>query len=376
MYEWIQDARLYENPDFRPVDDALINRFLKVALVAIDENRKDFPGRRDLELNWCPLFLHFKNNSRESVALSEISNIFMHNVIKPHIPADIQIQILKDIPFSRYSKEAVRLYTATLMASENIYDMTLKLYPTLLPILKSCADPSLGFEMISTVKHIKSVASRFAIEKDQLFYRIIWRLVRLSSGSEEICSIFENQVKYYDILFLKNTYFKDSEFGMRQADVHKENLSDVLMSHCIFEKMEDMVKYTLYAQKVVNNSGNSAIQVTLLQQARFLYDRGYYAASATLLEAICEYFSESLLENVEKESAKLHQHAILSFYIQSQDSLNQINDWIDVYYDGYGESSVLGKLCMALFIPKDKMQENNSFAILNRLVSILGKFQW
>ena len=368
---------MYEDSDFRPVDDLLLKRLLKVSLAVIQNDQKEFLGRSDLELKWCPLFLHFRNHSRDEVIMGKISEIFLHNVIKPNIPADIQIRVIKDIPFSRHSKEMVRMYTATLFASDNVYDMTLKLYHNLMAILKSCAEPSLGFEMISTIKHIRDVAARFAIEKDELFNRISCLLVRLIGGGEEMWRLCSGEV-YCDILFLKNTFFKESRYGMRHADSYKENLLDVLLSHCIFEKMEDMVSYTFYAFNVYNQSQDVAIQGTLLNQARFLYDRGYFAASATLLEAISQYFSDSLNEDFETALAKLHHHATF-FYIESQNSLNQIDDWIDQYFDhkeDYVESKVLGKLCMALFSPKDKMQESSSFAILNRLSSILGNLYW
>jgi hypothetical protein len=376
VYEWIEDARIYEDPDFRPVDDLLLKRLLKVALAVIQSDQKECLRRSDLELKWCTLFLHFKNHSRDEVTIGKISEIFLHNVVKPSIPADIQIRIIKDIPFSRYSKEMVRMYTAILFASDNVYDVALKFDHNLMAILKSCANPSLSFEMISTIKYLRDAAARFAIEKNELFNWISCILVRLIGGDEEMWTLCAGEV-YCDILFLKNTSFKDSLYGMRHADLYKENLSDVLLSHCVFEKMEDMVSYTLYATNVYNQSGDVAIQDTLLYQARFLYDRRHFAASATLLEAIFQYFSDSLCEDIEAELANLHHHATF-FYIESQNSLNQIDDWIDQYFhhkeDYHLESKVLGKLCMALFSPKDKMQESSSFAILNRLSSILGNF--
>lgn len=379
VYDWIQDAKVYEDPDFMPVDYDLLIRLLKVALVAINEDQNDLPSHGELEVEWCHLFLHFKNYSRDTVSISKISDLFLRNVLKSNIPSDIHIQILKDIPFSRHSNDAVRLYTATLFASYNIYDMILKLFLNLVPILKSCADSYLGNEMMNTIRGIRSLVSKFSLEKVDLLNRIVSTLVRFIGGSDGmwIDGLGDNLESDYDVLFLKNTYLKESGYGMRQIDSYKEKLLDVLHSHCVFENMEDVVGYTLFAKDVFDQSGNVEIQVILLNQARFLHYRGYYAASATLLEAIHQYFSDSLYENIEKESAQLHQLSTLSFYIQSQDSYNRINDWIDQYFDekdSISESAILGKLCMALFNPRDKAQENNSFAILNRLSSILGTF--
>ena len=53
------------------------------------------------------------------------------------------------------------------------------------------------------------------------------------------------------------------------------------------------------------------------------------------------------------------------------------NDWIDRYFgntDEAPETSLLGRLCITLFNPRDKVQESSSFSILNRLSSILGTF--
>lgn len=101
-----------------------------------------------------------------------------------------------------------------------------------------------------------------------------------------------------------------------------------------------------------------------------------YAVSATLVEAIYEYFYSNLPEQIDKDLAKLHQHAILSFYLESPEiNSNQINDWIDQYFDGNDEAPethLFGKLCSALLTPKDKALENSSFALLNRLTNILG----
>lgn len=328
-------------------------------------------------MDWCSVFLKFKSHSRDETIIRETGNIFLKNIIKSNIPKDIQIQIVSDIPLAHHSKDVVMLYTATLFDSHSIYDMILKLNLNLVPVLKSCIDPELAKEMVNIFKGVRSCNTRFPLEQAKLFKRIRNFLVRFI-GSDSLWKISQtDELKpFHDILFLKKTYLK--EFGSLPIR-YTENLLDVLYSHCIFEKMEDMVRYTIFAKELFDHSLNVGIQLRLLKQARFLYERNYFAASATLVEAVYQYFSDQLSDNIEKELAKLHQHSILAFYIQSEDSYNsnQINDWIDQYFDGNDdapEPALFGKLCIGLFNPNDKTQENSTFSILNRLSSILGNF--